>query len=61
MVAPKPATKRAEFAKHINGLNHSFVDWLKAQITKDPTADLTNGFQVTPNHFHATFLLPTLP
>ena len=46
VVAPKPASKRAEFAKHINGLNHSFYKWLQTEITKDATADLTNGFQV---------------
>ncbi len=50
VVAPKPASKRAEFAKHINGLNHSFYKWLKTEITKDSTADLTNGFQVKTNH-----------
>eukprot|EP01032_Pedospumella_encystans_P008897 gene8897-10515_t len=50
VVAPKPASKRAEFAKHINGLNNSFYKWLQTEITKDATADLTNGFQDYVDH-----------
>jgi hypothetical protein len=45
-VAQKPAAKRAAFAKHIQGLNQSFYDYIKAQIRNDAESNLTDGFQV---------------
>lgn len=39
--------KKEQFAKHIQALNQSFHDWFHEQMKSDPSADYTDGFQVS--------------
>ncbi len=50
IVVAQRTNKKEEFAKHILALNQSFHAWFKEQIGIDPTAQLTDGFQVCDQH-----------
>lgn len=36
-------TLRSEFAKQVGSLNTSFLEYMKAEVAKDPSIDLTDG------------------
>lgn len=46
MLRAKVSAKKEQFAKHLYALNTSFYSWLKDQVAADPSANLSDGFQV---------------
>lgn len=50
MITIRKSNKKEEFAKHLLSLNRSFYEWLKEQYNKDPSADLSEGFQDYVDH-----------
>lgn len=53
IVIAQRADKKEQFAHHIETLNTCFYEWMKSQVTADPYADLTDGFQDYIDHVTA--------